>query len=105
MEKMLERSLLKSVKKIKPNSEFSIPVQYTYETNSFIEAEHDPATKYTVQLLGDLTLKNAKGEEVMTAVKYATTYEYLTKKEERLEKREERKKKREEKKAAKKDNE
>ena len=92
-------------KKIKPNSEFSIPVQYTYETNSFIEAEHDPATKYTVQLLGDLTLKNTKGEDVMTAVKYATTYEYLTKKEERLEKREERKKKREEKKAAKKDTE
>lgn len=95
----------KITKKIQPNSEFSIPIQYSYETGAFVETGHDPASTYAVQLLGDLTLKNTKGEEITTAVKYATTYEYLTKKEIRQDKREERKKRREEKKAAKKNNE
>ena len=91
----------KTDKIIKPKSEFSIPVQYSYETSSFVEEGHEPSSTYAVQLLGDLTLKNSKGEEVTAAVKYATTYEYLTKKEIRLDKREERKKRRQEKKAAK----
>ena len=88
----------KTDKIIKPKSEFSIPVQYSYETSSFVEEGHEPSSTYAVQLLGDLTLKNSKGEEVTAAVKYATTYEYLTKKEIRLDKREERKKRRQEKK-------
>jgi hypothetical protein len=92
----------KTDKIIKPKSEFSIPVQYSYETSTFVEEGHEPSSTYAVQLLGDLTLKNSKGEEVTAAVKYATTYEYLTKKEIRLDKREERKKRRQEKKAAKK---
>ncbi len=91
----------KTDKIIKPKSEFSIPVQYSYETSSFVEEGHEPSSNYAVQLLGDLTLKNSKGEEVTAAVKYATTYEYLTKKEIRIEKLEERKKHRQEKKAAK----
>lgn len=91
----------KTDKIIKPKSEFSIPIQYSYETSSFLESGHEPASTYAVQLLGDLTLKNSKGDEITTAVKYAMTYEYLTKKEIRLDKREERKKRREEKKAAK----
>ena len=95
----------KITKKIQPNSEFSIPIQYSYETGSFLEAGHEPASTYAIQLLGDLTLKNTKGEEITTAVKYATTYEYLTKKEIRQDKKEERKKRREEKKAAKKNDE
>ncbi|MBP8192722.1 MAG: hypothetical protein KAX69_03885 [Chitinophagales bacterium] len=95
----------KITKKIQPNSEFSIPIQYSYETGAFLEAGHDPASTYAIQLLGDLTLKNSKGEEITTAIKYATTYEYLTKKEIRQDKKEERKKRREEKKAAKKNDE
>ncbi|MFN8297224.1 MAG: hypothetical protein U0T69_13585 [Chitinophagales bacterium] len=91
----------KTDKVIKPKSEFSIPVQYSYETSSFVEEGHEPSSNYAVQLLGDLTLKNSKGDEVTATVKYATTYEYLTKKEIRMDKREERKKRRQEKKAAK----
>lgn len=91
-------------KKIQPNSEFSIPIHYSYETNSFIEEGHDPSTTYAVQLLGDLTVKDTKGEEMATGIKFASTYEYLTKKEERIEKREERKKRREEKKMEKNNN-
>lgn len=94
----------KMTKKIQPNSEFSVPIEYTYETKSFKVDGHDPANTYAVELLGDLTIKNTKDEEMKTAVKYATTYEYLTKKEIRMEKREERKKRREEKRAAKKNN-
>jgi hypothetical protein len=84
----------KSDKVIQPNSEFSIPIKYSYETKAFILENHEPATTYAIQLLGDLTLKNAKGEDVATKVKYAETYEYLTKKEERVEKREDRKEER-----------
>lgn len=98
----------KTDKIIKPKSEFSIPVQYSYETSSFVEEGHEPSSNYAVQLLGDLTLKNSKGEEVTAAVKYATTYEYLTKKEIRIEKREtkkeERQKRREERKAKRQNN-
>ncbi len=90
----------KMTKKIQPNSEFSVPIQYTYETKSIVEAGHDPSNTYAVELLGDLTLKNTKEEEIGTAVKYASTYEYLTKKEIRINKREERKERRREKKAA-----
>ena len=91
----------KTDKIIRPKSEFSVPLQYSYETSSFVEEGHEPASNYAVQLLGDLTLKNSKGEEVTATVKYAMTYEYLTKKEIRMDKREERKKHRQEKKAAK----
>jgi hypothetical protein len=93
----------KNTKTIQPNSEFSIPVQYTYATKPFIEEGHDPATTYAVQLLGNITVKNADGEEISKPVKFALTYEYLTKKEQRIEekesRKEERKKRREEKKA------
>lgn len=88
----------KITKKIQPNSEFSIPVHYTYETKEIVQEGHDPSSTYAVQLLGDLTLLNAKGEEITCKVKFADTYEFLTKKEERIEKREERKKRREERK-------
>ena len=91
----------KMTKKIQPNSEFSVPIEYSYETKSIKEEGHDPASTYAVQLLGDLTIKNTKGEEIGTEVKYASTYEYLTKKEIRIEKREARKKRREERKAEK----
>ncbi len=91
----------KMTKNIKPNSEFSIPFQYSYETNSFVAEGQDPASSYAIQLLGDLTTKNINAEEINTTIKYATTYEYLTKKEIRIDKREERKKRREERKSSK----
>lgn len=87
----------KITKKIQPNAEFTIPFQYTYETSTFLEAGHDPSGKYTVQFKGNLTLKNSKGEEIITEIKHAAPYEYLTKKEVREENREEKKKTREEK--------
>lgn len=89
----------KMTKKIQPNSEFSVPIEYSYDTKSIKEEGHDPASTYAVELLGDLTVKDTKDKEISTAVKYATTYEYLTKKEIRIEKREERKKRRQERKA------
>lgn len=88
-------------KKIAPVSEFSIPIQYSYETSSIIEKGNDPSATYAVQLSGDLTLKDKNGKEITTTVKFTTTSTYQTKKEIRIEKREDRKKRREERKAAK----
>ena len=81
-------------KKIKANSEFSIPIQYTYETSAIIEEGHDPSTTYAIQLLGNLTVKNTSGEEISAPVKFASTYEFLTKKEERIEQRKDKKEER-----------
>jgi hypothetical protein len=67
-----------------------------------VEAGHDPSTTYAVQINGDLNVKDKDGNEIATSLKYATTYEYQTKKEIREEKRdtrkEERQKRREERK-------
>ena len=84
-------------KVIKPNSEFSIPIEYSYETKSIIEEGHDPASTYAVDLSGDLITKNSKEEELSTSVKFASSYEYLSRKEKRIEKREARKETRKEK--------
>lgn len=93
----------KSSKNIQPRSEFSIPFQYTYSTVPFKEAGHDPASTYAVQLIGTITVKDKDGNLIEKPVKFAETYEYLTKKEKRKEAREERKeerrKRREERKA------
>lgn len=86
--------VVKDDKAIKPNAEFSIPIKYTYETASIVEAGHDPSTTYAVQLNGDLNIKDKEGNDVTTALKYATTFEYHTKKEIREEKRETRKEER-----------
>ena len=94
----------KTDKVIKPNSEFSVPVKYTYETKSFVEEGHEPSANYAIQLQGDLTLKNSKNEEVTASVNYSTTYEYLTKKEAREEKRETRKEERQRKREERKSN-
>lgn len=95
--------VVKKDKVILPNSEFTIPIKYDYATSSFLEPNHEPSGTYAVQLIGDLSYKNESGEEQPSAkIKYAMTYEYLTKKEVRIEKREtrkeERQKKREERK-------
>ncbi len=84
----------KTKKIIQPNSEFSVPINYTYETTSFIKEGDEPAKSYAVELLGDLTSKDAKGNELGTSVKYATTYDNLTGKEKRIQKREERRERR-----------
>lgn len=86
--------VVKNDKVIKPNAEFSIPLKYTYETASIVETGHDPSTTYAVQINGDLNVKDKDGNEVTTSLKYATTYEYQTKKEIREEKRETRKEER-----------
>ncbi len=88
---------------IQPNATFSIPIKYNYETNSFINPGHDPSLNYAVEFKGEIIYTNEKGKEANTAdMHYATSYEYLTKKEIRIEKREtrkeERKKRREERK-------
>ena len=94
----------KSDKMIKPNSEFSVPIKYTYETRSFVEEGHDPSSTYAIQLLGSLNTKDTKNEELATNVKYASTYEYLTKKQIRLEKKESRKEERQRKRDERKNN-
>lgn len=97
----------KTDKVIQPNSEFSIPIKYSYETNAFKLENHEPASTYAIQLLGDLNVKDKNGQDISTKVKFAETYEYLSNKEERIEKREnrreERKRKREERKKEKQD--
>jgi hypothetical protein len=85
--------VMKPKKTIQPNSEFSVPIEYTYNTRSFIQEEEDPASTYAVELLGDLIVKNTKDEELSTTLKFATTYEYLTRREKRMEKREGKKEK------------
>lgn len=93
----------KSGKTIQPRSEFSIPIQYTYSTAPFVEGGHEPSSTYAVQLIGTITVKDKDGNLIEKPVKFAETYEYLTKKEKRKEAREERKeerrKRREERKA------
>lgn len=93
----------KSGKSIHPRSEFSIPFQYTYSTAPFAEEGHDPASSYAVQFIGTITVKDKDGNLIEKPVKFAETYEYLTKKEKKKETREERKeerrKRREERKA------
>ena len=59
-----------------------------------METGHDPTTNYPLQINGDLNVKDKDGNEVTTSLKYATTYEYQTKKEIREEKRETRKEER-----------
>lgn len=86
----------KSDKKVPAKSEFSVPFQYSYDTDAFKEAGHDPSAAYSVQLKGELTLLDAVNKEVKSAVKYATSYEYKTKQEIRQDKREDRKERREE---------
>ncbi|MDB5228226.1 MAG: hypothetical protein JWN78_2419 [Bacteroidota bacterium] len=81
----------KTKKVIKPNSEFSVPIVYSYSTSSVLTEGREPASSYAVELLGDLMTKNSREEEISTPVKFADTYEYLTKKEKRIEKREARK--------------
>ncbi|MFN8282051.1 MAG: hypothetical protein U0U67_02500 [Chitinophagales bacterium] len=94
--------VVKKDKVIQPNSEFTIPIKYEYATASFLEPDHEPSGTYAVQLIGDIHFKNDKDEEASAKIKYAVTYEYLTKKEIRIEKREtkkeERQKRREERK-------
>jgi hypothetical protein len=82
--------VVKTKKIIQPKSEFSIPVEYTYDTRRFVEEGSQPADTYAVELLGDLVTKNQKEKETSTAVKFATTYEYLTKREKRLERKQRR---------------
>ena len=101
--------VVKKDKVIQPNSEFTIPIKYEYSTKSFLEENHEPSRTYAVQLLGDINFTNENKEEQPSAkIKYASTYEYLTKKEIRIEKREsrkeERQKKREERKAKRQNN-
>src|SRR4051812_7685179 len=38
-------------KTIQPNSEFSVPISYTYETSSIIKEGDEPAKSYAVELL------------------------------------------------------
>lgn len=82
---------------IAPKAEFSVPIKYPYETSSFKVEGHEPSTTYSVQLSGNLTAKDANNEEFTSSVKYASSYEYLTKKEIREEKRETRKEERQQK--------
>ena len=100
--------VVKKDKVIQPNSEFTIPIKYEYATNSFLEPNHEPSGTYAVQLLGDINFTNENKEEQAAKIKYAMTYEYLTKKEIRIEKREtkkeERQKRREERKAKRQNN-
>ena len=79
--------VVKKDKVIQPNSEFTIPIKYEYATNSFLEPNHEPSGTYAVQLLGDINFTNENKEEQAAKIKYAMTYEYLTKKEIRIEKR------------------
>lgn len=90
--------LTKIPKGVRPHSEFSIDVDYLFETNKIIKAGEGPSDVYLVQLEGDLTLKDNDGQEITVPVKYKASYAYKTNKEERIEKRKERK---EEKKKAK----
>lgn len=78
----------KTNKVLQPKAEFSIPIKYTYETNSFVAADHDPSSKYEVKLNGDITVTNSSSEKITATVKYSSSYEYQTKKEIRIEKRE-----------------
>lgn len=94
----------KNSKIIQPNSEFSIPIKYLYATNPFILEGHDPATTYAVQLIGNITVKDSKGEEISKPVKFAMTYEYLSKREQRIEERENRKEERQKRKEEKRAN-
>ncbi|MBK8352934.1 MAG: hypothetical protein IPL21_15120 [Saprospirales bacterium] len=100
--------VVKKDKVIQPNSEFTIPIKHEYATNSFLEPNHEPSGTYAVQLLGDINFTNENKEEQAAKIKYAMTYEYLTKKEIRIEKREtkkeERQKRREERKAKRQNN-
>ncbi len=97
--------VIKTNKVVQPNSEFSVAIQYPYETTSVVEAGHDPSSSYAVQLIGDLNAVNEQKEEISASVKFADTYKYQTPKEQRQENRdtrkEERKQRREERKAGK----
>lgn len=92
----------KNNKLIKANDEFSVPIKYTYDTNSFVAKDHEPSSKYELKLTGDLTVLNSKNEEITTSINHSSTYEFQTKKEIREEKRdtkkEERQKRKEERK-------
>ncbi|MCB0506749.1 MAG: hypothetical protein R2739_10500 [Chitinophagales bacterium] len=91
----------KSNKTIYPNSEFNIPIKYIYETTSFKPEENTATSTFAVQLIGNLNIKNNKGETLSIKVKHAQNYTYIDKKEIRKDKREERRLKRQEKKDSK----
>ena len=71
----------KSNKLIKANDEFSVPIKYTYNTNSFVARDHEPLGKYELKLTGDLTVLDGNNEEITISINHSSSYEYHTKKE------------------------
>lgn len=100
--------VIKSDKKLMPNSEASIPIKYSYETADIVKDGEQLTKTYSIKLNGDLTAINTKNNEVSSTVTYIESINFVSKKEEREEKREsrkeERQQKREERKAERKNN-
>lgn len=90
----------KNNKKIKPHSEFSIPLKYAYETKDIIGSNEEPEHVYLLEANGNLTCKDKLGNEFQIPVSVKESYDYKTNKEIRIEekqtKKEERQERREE---------
>jgi hypothetical protein len=85
----------KSNNTVAGKSEFSVPFQYSFDTDALKVEGHDASSTYAVLLKGTLTLLDANKKEVKSELKFSTSYEYKTNKEIRQDKRDDRKEKRE----------